>query len=57
MILLKPRGRLHRLQLGLHQSFYAFAKDRIGQHTLDLVPRGGLQDNPGAVRDFPQFRI
>ncbi len=57
MILLKPRGRLQRLAPGLHQAINVLAKNGIGQHTLDLVARDRLQDNPGVVRDFPEFGI
>ena len=57
MILLKPRGRLRRLPPGLHQVINVLAKNGIGQHALDLVARDRLQDNPGVMRDFPQFGI
>ena len=39
------------------QVINVFAKNGIGQHALDLVARDRLQDNPGVVRDFPQFGI
>jgi hypothetical protein len=57
MILLKPRGRLHLLPSGPHQAIDVFAKNRIAQHALDPVARNRLQDNPGVMRDFPQFGI
>ena len=57
MVLLKPRGRLRRLPPGLHQVINVLAKNGIGQHSLDLVARDRLQDNPGVMRDFPQFGI
>ena len=57
MILLKPRGRLQRLPPGLHQVIDVLAENGIGQHALDLVARDRLQDNPGVMREFPQFGI
>ncbi len=57
MVLLKPRRRLRRLPLGLHQAINVLAEGRIGQHALDLVARDRLQDDPGVMRDFPQFGI
>ena len=57
MILLKPRWRLHRLPPALHQAINVLTKNGIGQQALDLVARDRLQDNPGVMRDFPQFGI
>ena len=36
--LLKPRGRFDRVAPGLHQIVNDFAKNRIGQLTLELLP-------------------
>ena len=57
MILLKPRGRLRRLPSGFDQVIDVLAENGIGQHALDLVARDRLQDDPGVVRDLPQFGI
>ena len=53
MILLKPRGRRCRVLLGFHEGVDLFTEDGIGQHTLKLVPRDRLQDNPRIMREFP----
>ena len=57
MILLKPPGRFQPFPPGLDQTINAFPGDGIGQHALDLVARGRLQDHPGVMRDSPQFGI
>ena len=57
MILLKPRGRLRRLPAGFDQAIDVFPENGIGQHALDLVARDRLQDDPGVMRDLPQFGI
>ena len=57
MVLLKPCGRLRRLPPGPHQVVHILAKYGIGQHALDLVTRNRLQDDPGVMRDVPQFGI
>ena len=54
---LKPRGRFRRLPAVFDQIVYVFPESGIGQHPLDPVPRGRLQDHPGVMRDLPQFRI
>jgi hypothetical protein len=38
MILLKPRGRLGPLAIGLKQVIDPLAKAGIGEHALELVP-------------------
>ena len=57
MILLKPRRLRQRLPPALHQAVDVFAKNGIGQHALDSVARNRLQNNPGVMRDLPQFGI
>ena len=57
MMLLKPRRRLGGVTRGSQQVIYVSAKNGIGQHAFDLVARDRLQDNPGVMRDFPQFEI
>ena len=57
MMLLKPRGRLRRVTLASDQGINVLTVSRVGQHALELVPRDGLQDNAGVLREFPQFRI
>ena len=56
-MLLKPRGRLRRVMLGSQQVANVLAEGGIGQHAFELVPRDGLQDNPGVLREVPQRRI
>jgi hypothetical protein len=41
----------------MHQVINCFAKNGIGQNGLDPVARDRLHDNPGVMRDFPQFGI
>jgi len=57
MTLLKPHRRLQRLPPFLHQAIDVFAKNGIGQHALDPIARDRLQNNPGVMRDLPQFGI
>ena len=57
MILLKPGGRTRRLPAGFHQAVHIFPKNGVGQYALNLVPRDRLQDDPGILRDLPQFGI
>ena len=57
MILLKPSGRLRRLPAGFDQAIDVLPENGIGQHALDLVARDRLQDDPGVMRDLPQFGI
>ena len=57
MIPLKPRGRLRSLPAGFDQAIDVFPENGIGQYVLDLIARGGLQDDPGVMRDLPQFGI
>jgi hypothetical protein len=57
VVLLKPRGRLRRLPAGFDQPIDVFAKSGVGQHFVDLVTRCRLQDDPGVIRDLPQFGI
>ena len=57
MIPLKPRGRFRRLPTGFDQTIYVFPESGIGQHALDLVARDRLQNDPGVMRDLPQFGI
>ena len=57
MILLKPRGRLQCFPPGLHSVINILAKNRVGQHAIDLVARDRLKDHPGVMRDPPKFGI
>ena len=56
-MLLKPRRRRRRVTLGSQQVINVLTISGIGQHAFDLVARDRLQDNPGVMRDFPQFGI
>ena len=57
MLLLKPCGRLRRLTLGSQMVIDVLTEGWIGQHTLELVPRDRLQDNPRILREVPQDGI
>ena len=57
MMLLKPRGRLRRLTLGLQQRIDRSYGSRVGQSALESVPRDRLQDNPGVMRELPKLGI
>ena len=57
MMLLKPRGRLLRLLLGLHEGIDLLAEGRIGEHAPDLLPGDRLQDITRVMRQVPQYRI
>ncbi len=57
MIPLEPCGRVRRLPAGFDQAIYILPESGIGQHALDLVPRDRLQDDPGVMRNLPQFGI
>ena len=57
MALLKPGRRLRSLTLGLQQVINVLAEGGIRQHSLELIARDRLQDNPGVLREFPQRGI
>ena len=57
MILLKPRRGFRRLPTGFDQPIYVFPENGISQHALNLIARDRLQDDPGILREFPQWRI
>ena len=57
MISLKPCEGFRRPPTGFDQSIDVFPEDGIGQYALDLIARDRLQDDPGVMRDLPQFGI
>ena len=57
MPLLKPCRRLRRLMLRSQQVVNVLTEGRIGEHALDLIARDRLQDDPGILRELPQWRI
>ena len=42
---------------GLQQTVNVLAESRIGQHSLDLVARDRLKNNPWVMRELPQLGI
>lgn len=55
MISLKPGSHLDRLWADLHPAINVFPENSIGQHALELVAHGRLQDDPGMM--LPQLGI
>jgi hypothetical protein len=57
MLLLKPRRPLRLLTPGMQHVLEVYSEGRIRQHTFELIPRDGLQNNPWVLREFPQDGI